>query len=92
LDSDALAREPTKGGTGEKDVIQSPKFGVRSSGTLDPSSVPLISPFSLILSASRIGRDARFVRAIPRGPGHCLVTGLVCAKQASGLLMKDDDE
>jgi hypothetical protein len=81
-----------KGGTGEKGVIQIPKFWVLSSGTLELSSVPLISPFSLILRASSIGRDARFVRANPRGSGHCIVTGLVCAKQASGSLLKDDDE
>ena len=87
-----LRVKPGKGGRGEKGVIQSPKFGVRSSGTLEPSSVPLISPFSFIQRASRIGRDARFVRANPREPGHCIVTGLVCAKQASGSLLKDDDE
>ena len=47
---------------GPKAEARGSKFRKPRISDLEPSSVPLISPFSLVLRASRIGCDAREVR------------------------------
>jgi len=77
-------------------AVRRPKLGVRSSGNLEFRTsnrrsfrLSRLSPSSCVPAyrVRRAGsprtaqrRDARFIRVNPSGPGHYIVTGLVCAK------------
>ena len=52
---------------GPKAEARGSKFRKPRTLDLEPSSVPLISPFSLVLRALRIGCDAREVREMRKG-------------------------